>query len=331
MPVPTTTNKGSSRWRTIALLVTKIAVTFSLIYWLLSGVRSQDILRTVTLIEPAPFVAAILLHAAAFVAGGLRWWLLLRHAYARTRFRSVFPSYYLGVFSNIFLPSGVGGDFVRTIHLNIRGLSAKALVGSALIDRTIGLLVVLVMGSTSLALSPDIVLDYRSKLALLGFVSAVSVAVVLLMWPPFNAAVERLAKRYRNTRRRRALLEIISLCHSYRTRVHLLLAAVALTVAMQTLVILTYYLLGRGIGVNLSPITYFGIIPLVFLAANLPISIGGLGVRESTLVGLLVAARVEFHLAVTLSLVYLLVLWLASAPGAAVLLLNIRKPAPMSP
>lgn len=66
---------------------------------------------------------------------------------------------------------------MRTIHLNIRGLSAEALVSSAVIDRTVGLIVVLVMGSASLALSADIVLDYRSKSALLGFILLVIGAV----------------------------------------------------------------------------------------------------------------------------------------------------------
>jgi uncharacterized membrane protein YbhN (UPF0104 family) len=51
-----------------------------------------------------------------------------------------------------------------------------------------------------------------------------------------------------------------------------------------------------------------------------PVSIGGLGIREGTLVGMLVAAGTNLQLAISLSLVYLLVLWLSALPGALVLL-----------
>jgi hypothetical protein len=67
-------------------------------------------------------------------------------------------------------------------------------------------------------------------------------------------------------------------------------------------------------------------IPAVFLAASLPVSIGGLGVREGTLVGMLVTAGADLKTAINLSLAYLLVLWISSVPGALVILSSrIRK------
>jgi uncharacterized membrane protein YbhN (UPF0104 family) len=90
----------------------------------------------------------------------------------------------------------------------------------------------------------------------------------------------------------------------------------------QGLIILTYYLIGRGLGLEISFTTYLVAIPAVFLAASLPVSIGGLGVREGTLVGLLVAAGANLPLAINLSLVYLMVLWISTLPGALVPLLS---------
>ncbi len=50
--------------------------------------------------------------------------------------------------------------------------------------------------------------------------------------------------------------------------------------------------------------------------------IGGLGIREGTLVGMLVAAGANLPLAINLSLVYLIVLWISTLPGALVPLLS---------
>jgi len=92
--------------------------------------------------------------------------------------------------------------------------------------------------------------------------------------------------------------------------------------AMQTLVIATYYLLASGIGIELSLITLFAFVSMVQVAASLPISLGGLGIREGVLVALLAGIGVDIQLGVALSLLFLLTLWLCSLPGAVVMLLK---------
>lgn len=93
---------------------------------------------------------------------------------------------------------------------------------------------------------------------------------------------------------------------------------------MQALAIWIYYYLGTNIGIELSPATYYVIIPIVFLVTNIPLSIGGLGIREGALVALLVSVNINSQLAITLSLLYLFVLWLSSAPGVAVMTFRIK-------
>jgi len=61
---------------------------------------------------------------------------------------------------------------------------------------------------------------------------------------------------------------------------------------------------------------YFTIIPIVFVASSLPISIGGLGVRESVLVSLLLFFQVDPQMAIALSLLYFAIIVLITLPGA---------------
>lgn len=325
MTINSPREQAASKHRRTILIAAKIVVTAVLGGWLAAKIDYAVLSATFSVLNPLLLASAVGLHVLAFIFGGVRWWVLLCHAHDRIEFRKVMPSYYLGLFFNNFLPTGVGGDVIRTIHLNFRGLRTKDLVVSALVDRIIGLTVVLLLGIASIAMSPEVTLDRGTKMILALCFAAIVIGGLLLASPRFIALIENFRQRYQRNRVRGTLLDMIVLCCSYRSRPGLLMGALVLTLFMQSLVIIVYYLLGTSLGIDLSAITYFGIIPIVFIAANLPVSVGGLGVREATLVTLLVAAGIDTQRAIALSLLYLLVLWLASAPGAGVMLFSRKQ------
>lgn len=272
------------------------------------------------------FLLAVSIHFCVFLLGGLRWWLLLRHLKVRPSFVKILPSYYLGLFFNNILPTGMGGDVVRALHLKMSGLRVPALAASTIVDRIIGMLVVVIVGTTCLLLAPDIPMLKNGRIYLIVFALISAAGTVSLLSPWFGTLLAWMQKRYGHTRIRRGLLDIAKLCYSYRTSPILLLFAAVISLVMQSMVIYAYYLLSRGVGIELAIIAYFAIIPIVFLAANLPVSIGGLGVREGVLVGLLITMSVDKQLAISLSLLYLAILWLSTAPGAVVLLNRASRP-----
>jgi len=308
--------------RKLFWLVVKLFITSGLIYWLLSNLEGNTDKRVIALIKPIQIVTAIALHVCVFFLAGLRWWLLLKYAGTAVSFFKILPSYYLGIFFNNLLPTSMGGDVVRIAHLKLRGVNIKTLIGSTIADRVIGLITTLIMGTTGILFSLDINLAYEAKFYLIVFVLIVSAGFFLMLTPPMIALIEKLAHRYQHTRLRKTLLEIIALCYSYRFRKKIVLTAAALTVLIQSLVILIYFFLGKICGLGLPLITYYGVIPFVFIAASLPVSIGGLGIREGALVGLLVAIGVDSHLAITLSLLYLFVFIVSSLPGGLMILLG---------
>jgi hypothetical protein len=86
--------------------------------------------------------------------------------------------------------------------------------------------------------------------------------------------IESLARKYRHARVRAWILDVILTCYSYRAAKYRILIAIAISVIGQGLIILAYYIIGRGLGLGLSITTYLVAIPAVF-AASLPVSIGG--------------------------------------------------------
>lgn len=315
------TNGASVRRRGLLFLV-KVTVTVGLIGWLLSRIDGDAIGNILATSDIRYIVSALAVLSAVFVLGCVRWWLLLDHVGVSLTLRSALSSYYLGQFFNNFLPTGVGGDVIRVWHLNLKGHSAKSLISSALADRVIGLTVMLLMGTVSLLLSPDVRLSPENKTILaIAILFAIVVGLLVLRFS-HRLPLERLQRRHQHTRVRRAVLDVIQSLLTYRTAIRPVFGALLLSVGVQSLVILTYYLLGTGIGIQLSLVSYFAFVSIVQLATSLPISIGGLGIREGTLVALLASAGVGIQLSAALSLLFLLTLWLCSLPGAAVLLLD---------
>jgi uncharacterized membrane protein YbhN (UPF0104 family) len=75
----------------------------------------------------------------------------------------------------------------------------------------------------------------------------------------------------------------------FRERRRIFLAAIGLSVAIQTLRIGVHYVCALALGVSVSPVVFLLVVPAIAIAVTVPISLGGFGVREG--VGVLLFGR----------------------------------------
>jgi hypothetical protein len=99
-----------------------------------------------------------------------------------------------------------------------------------------------------------------------------------------------------------------------------LIAAGALSVAYQALVVAEMWLLARAVGVEVPLALFATVLPLVLVATLLPLSLGGLGIREGSIVLLLTQAGVHTSDAAVISLLSLAALTLATGMFALMLI-----------
>jgi uncharacterized protein (TIRG00374 family) len=308
-----------------AFVVLKLVITGAFLYWVFSHLDTASMWRAVRQMHPLVLICAVALNALSFVFGGVRWWMLLRYFVPDISFGRVFPSYYLGIFLNNILPTGVGGDVARTVHLGFHGLRLRSLIASTVMDRAIGFIVVILVGVICALYSPDIELDRDARGYLFLSLLLLVLVIALFLSRIPGRAMQILKARFASNKIMTAVLEVCHACESYRSNIRGLIVAAANSFVVQAMTILAYYVLSRGLGLDMSLFTYFAIVPIVLLATVLPISLGGLGVREGTLIGLLLALGVERQSAITLSLLFLVVLWTSSLPGAFVLFKKISR------
>ncbi len=241
-------------------------------------------------------------------------------------YRDIIGSYYLGLFFNNILPTGMGGDVVRILRLRKSGLHTQSLISSTLADRIIGLASIVSMSVIAIFTLPYTQQFVDPIIGLSLFFSFVIICFFLFFSGWSSRLLDYIESRMKPRKVLKYLFEIARMLLEYRNSRVYILAAFSLSLFAQHLVIISYLLIGYSLDINISVALYFFIMPIVFLATSLPISIGGLGVRESTLVALFTMFSVNTQSAIALSLYYFMVLVLVTAPASFLLLTRIKQP-----
>jgi uncharacterized membrane protein YbhN (UPF0104 family) len=182
---------------------------------------------------------------------------------------------YAGLAANLGLPGLAGGDLVRAAYLvPAAGLTRVTLASVA--DRLLdtGTLLLMIAIALPIAGVPALVAD------VVWPGGAWLVAAVLVA----AAAVALVALGARRTRFARALAQARTALAARRSA---WIRAAAISLGVQSAFVLTNVWLARQVGVMTGLAAWFVAWPLSKLIAVLPISLGGIGVREAALVSLL--------------------------------------------
>jgi uncharacterized protein (TIRG00374 family) len=274
------------------------------------------------------FVAAVASALASLAIGAERWRAFLSSAGIRPARLQVQRAYFIGVFSNTFLPTGFGGDAARAWIIGRQEGATVRVAVSVLADRGTSLACGYLLAWIAIALAPGSV-PHR-LLVLLAAVSAaglVAAAIALLALrgraPGIVArAPERLRGWLRETR---------SVLLTFLGDRQLLVRALLLGLLFQLAGVGAFWLLAKVIGLSVAFPVVAASVSLVLVVTVLPISVAGFGVREGGFVLLLGWAGVSATDATVISLLSVVTLALASLPGALALLAPGARPARLEP
>lgn len=243
---------------------------------------------------------AVGLMLVAQLFSALRWEAILGDP--RLTWRYLFRLYLIGNFFSLFLPTSIGGDAVRTTAAARNTANMGEAISSVLLDR--------VFGVAALALYLAVgVLTSREMLArtltatqwtLPAWMIAATVAVILVM----AAAMASLRSRLHKVQRLAADAWLLMVRFWRAPRVFSV--ALLLALVVQAIYIAVWTLLAASLGFDLPFALFLFAVPLVSLAAMLPVTFSGLGVREGAWLLLLTPFGLSGADAVTFSLLYFL-------------------------
>jgi uncharacterized membrane protein YbhN (UPF0104 family) len=282
-------SKPARTWFVFAI---KLAAGIALVAFLLWHYDLRSALQLIQHERPILFLATVALYVAGQVMSAFRWQLLAQLNGLSGRYLEYLAYYFIGMFTNLFVPGLVGGDALRALYLGRRQHQIGQAFASVMADRGIGLLTVFWVAAAAALCTTRVRLP-ASVLRVTFGVSAISLLAFL--------AAPRLAKWLSGTNRLNRLLAPMI---PYLCRPIALVPAIALSALLQLSLALCQYLLAIGLGLDIALTTFVLIVPITNVIASLPITINGLGMREAGYLVLLSMAGVSKERAVALSLLY---------------------------
>jgi hypothetical protein len=115
---------------------------------------------------------------------------------------------------------------------------------------------------------------------------------------------------------RRASSRVLESIRKYAAYPRQLAAVLAGSIAVQVLRIVQAYYLGRGLGIDSSPVVYFAFIPLILLVMLLPVTVNGIGTGQAAFVWFFTQAGVPAASAFALSVLFIALGIVGNLPGA---------------
>ncbi|HWU36336.1 MAG TPA: lysylphosphatidylglycerol synthase transmembrane domain-containing protein, partial [Candidatus Acidoferrum sp.] len=278
-------------------------------------------LRSVQTLSPTVFLACAAMYTLGYLISTLRWQRLLSVEGLRIPFWRLTLVYFEAAFFNLFLPTLIGGDIVRgyTIYRMTQGQDAS--IASILVDRLTGFAALVAIALVSLVAAYRIIRDPQVAVMILGVALVFASALAVLLNTRIMGWATR-ALTVLGLRRFQSRLEgFVEAVHRYRQHRPALRQALLLSVLLQVLIIVAYYLVGVSLHLHVSIVYFFLFVPLITVVAMLPVSVAGLGVREGGVIYFFAKAGVDPAVALSMSLVWFsLALFVSSLGGLAFLL-----------
>lgn len=258
----------------------------------------------------------------------LRLYLLLRVQKFDITLGETIRFSFIGIFFNWVLPGLVTGDLVKWYFISKKH-GRVALVGILLaLDRIIGAFVLfLIASAVSLFVDLDLPAvaaqqDLQQKfLWIVWFVRIATLGAIAGGVALFSRRLHRLLRLdffYRKLPGGRKLERLHEALLMYRTHAATLAVALIISVGVHTTTITCNFGLGRAMGIEgVSFLQYAIFVPVIFTAVGvIPLSLGGLGLRESMYVLTLRTVNIAAEKALNLSFTFYAISILWSLPGA---------------
>ena len=254
---------------------------------------ARPIFRILSREKPAYFAAVVVLYVAGQAMCAYRWQLLAAILKVHGRFPEFLAYTFVGMFTNLFVPGLLAGDAARSVYLGRRRGRMGEAIASVVADRGVGLI-----GLFWLAAFAAIFLNFAplpssiitptvavGAITLAGFLAAPLVARMIHLMP-------------------RPLRRAGGIVAPYLHHPAALIPAIALSIVLQITLAAGVYLLAVGLGMTVPLSLFILCVPIANVFSSLPVTMNGLGIRESAYLVLFGTAGMRKEDAIALGLLW---------------------------
>lgn len=297
----------------------KIALSLGLLALLLSRMDLQKFGHTLASVSPMLLLTAVLVQLVEAVLSTWRWKTILENFRILIHFPPLLKITLIGSFFNLFLPSSIGGDFVRAYYLSRRQeRSMSTTLTTTVLERSAGLCGLLILGTAFAAVHRMDVEGISLLLVffILNFGYAAANFALFNSW--FHRQISRLLRRLRFAHLETKMELVYEGLTTLRKNYSAIMMSIGISLLIQFLSIVIVWISAYAIHLKVPFYVFLVFIPLINLTIMIPLTINGIGLRESAYYLLFSQIGLPVETAVTLSLLNFVVLLCAALPGAIV-------------
>ena len=305
------------------LTALQIAVTIGLLWWVFHDPeRRSEMLAAAKLANVWWLGAGILVFFFCTIVATARWKILLAVQDINMTWLRTWQLFMIGMFFNLFMLGSTGGDVVK-MFLTMREASnnkAAALL-SVFMDRVIGMLALIFLSVAFLYFRYDLLNHAEGSSTLLNLLLWLMAAALLIIVGMFTfSALGWVHYLPQWTPLRGRIVEISAACHMYAKGWRLTIWAFLISFPLFGMFFTTFYCAARAFTDQLGIVDIFSVMPIVAVITAIPISVSGIGLRESLFVSLLAPFGVTAAVATLISVTGFLINTLGSLAGGLVFL-----------
>ena len=284
-------------------LALRVTVSALLLAYLIRLSAFNEVAVAFSRINPLYLLGFFVLYFSSVFFTSVRWRILLKTWDIEARLDTLFRYIMTGLFMNNFLPGSLGGDAYRLYSGGRDAGRVDAVAATIFYERVLSYGSLVTLGLAALSIRADLASDLTSWLLLGGVFLALTGLTAVSTLPAFGKWAENFVSRFPFAER----LHLKDWVHSFRFKVRqpgLLGVVFLLSFLIQFIDIYAFRLVAAAIQLPVKFGDLLLFIPLLYLAILLPLSVNGIGIRESVFVifasswGISTADAVAFSLTV---------------------------------
>lgn len=260
----------------------RVGISAAALYFVLRSIDLPSFWERVKGMDPSWILLALGAYVFMQIVAVWRWHRLLRAQHVEVSPRTLNESLWVSLFFNNFLPSNIGGDFIRIADTATAAGSKTLATMVIVVDRVLGLTALVLIASTgAFAASLFGMHMPGARWLFMATAAGIAGAVLVISIPQLVGAIlnplRALNKPWVTERADRLEEAVVK----FRNAPLALAGAFGGALVVQATVVAFYLLTARGLDVPLPVFLGAVLIPVSLVVQMAPVSINGFGVREA--------------------------------------------------
>ena len=266
--------------RRILGIVLRAIISFGILIFLFFRIKLKSFLDIINTADLGILLFAFFLFLVSNILCFVRWQMILKGLKINFYPLILLSSFSGGLFFNLFFPSTIGGDFLRITDLSLRTQKTKEVFSSVILDRLSGYLALDFIIIFALLFGHRIILDKKIFFIVIGF----SILLITLLFILFNNFLYTKLSNFLSLFKNRffsILVDVHNCIYQFRYQKAIILKSFFVSLLSQLIGIGVAFMVALSLNKLINIGYFFLFVPLIGAITTLPVSIGGLGLREA--------------------------------------------------